>query len=194
MIRLFVGLELSPLLLESLTLVRGGVEGAYWQRDDQLHLTLAFIGEVSRRDMNEIEAELSRIQLDPFDLTLSGVGMFGKSKHPKSLWAGVANEAPLKHLQAKVLKALERVGVETDRRRYKPHVTLARFSRGAQARIGDWLAMNGVFRSPSQRVSHFTLFSSELTRSGSFYSVESQFGSDWLSGPEVEASEFEEYV
>ncbi len=176
MVRLFVGLELSPSQRESLTYARGGVEGAHWQRDDQLHLTLAFIGEVSHKSMREIEGELSRITFDPFDPTLTDVGMFGKFDMPKTLWAGVENKAPLMHLHEKVLTAVERTGVEMDRRRYKPHVTLARFKRGAYARIATWLSVNGVLRSPTETVRHFTLFSSHLTSEGPVYQVEAQFG------------------
>ncbi|MFC3050402.1 RNA 2',3'-cyclic phosphodiesterase [Kordiimonas pumila] len=180
MTRLFVGIELSPLIQESLTLARGGVEGAYWQRDDQLHLTLAFIGEVSKRDMRDIGYELSRIHFDPFEMSLSGVGVFGKPGQPKALWAGVDNEAPFKHLHEKVLTAVERVVVETDRRRYKPHVTLARFPRWSHARIGDWLTVNGALRTPPQLVEHFTLFSSSQTAEGSAYRAEEYFGSGFM--------------
>lgn len=176
MIRLFVGLELSPSQRESLTYARGGVEGARWQRDDQLHLTLAFIGEVSHRSLREIEGELSRITFDPFDLTLNDVGMFGKFDMPKTLWAGVEDKAPLMHLHEKVLTAVERAGIGMDHRRYKPHVTLARFKRGAYARIATWLSVNGVLRSPTEKVRHFTLFSSHLTSDGPMYQVEARFG------------------
>lgn len=176
MIRLFVGLELTPSQQESLTYARGGVEGAHWQRDDQLHLTLAFIGEVTHRSMREIEGALSQIAFDPFDLAFTDVGMFGKFDMPKTLWAGVENKAPLMHLHEKVLTAVERTGVAMDRRRYKPHVTLARFKRGAYARIATWLAVNGVLRSPSETVRHFTLFSSHLTSDGPVYQVEARFG------------------
>ncbi|MEX0298207.1 MAG: 2'-5' RNA ligase family protein, partial [Kordiimonas sp.] len=59
---------------------------------------------------------------------------------------------------------------------YKPHVTLARFRRGAYARIATWLSVNGVLRSPTETIRHFTLFSSHLTSEGPIYQVEAQFG------------------
>lgn len=174
--RLFVGLEIPETLRNALYDVRGGVEGAHWQRDDQLHLTLAFIGDASRRTMHEIEGELSRIDVTPFELQLRGVGLFGKPKQPKTLWAGVADKAPLVHLHEKICHAMECVGVEVERRKYKPHVTLARFRRRQEARIGDWLTDNELLVTPSVTVDHFTLFSSQLTHEGSFYTVESRFG------------------
>lgn len=178
MVRLFVGLELAPDIKEALDFARGGVEGAHWQRDEQLHLTLAFIGEVPSSTVRQIEDELSAIAFDPFELSLEGVNMFGNTRQPKTLWAGVADEAPLHHLHEKVMNALERIGVEPDRRRYKPHVTLARFSRGTQARISDWLTANGVLKTPTQQVGYFSLFSSQRTDDGPCYLVESRFGQD----------------
>ena len=89
MVRLFVGLELDPQLIGDIADARGGVESAHWQRDNQLHLTLAFIGDASRKAKREIEDALARIRFEPFEMTLSGVGMFGKPKQPKVLWAGV---------------------------------------------------------------------------------------------------------
>jgi len=176
MVRLFVGLELSQELKQSLQFARGGVEGAHWQSDAQLHLTLAFIGEVPSSAVVQIEEALADIHFDPFELALEGVNMFGSTRQPKTLWAGVANEAPLQHLHDKVQNALERVGMETDRRRYKPHVTLARFPRSLHAKIGDWLTANGVLRTPAQPVGYFSLFSSQRSDEGPCYLVEARFG------------------
>ena len=174
--RLFVGLELSAEIKKSLEFARGGVEGARWQRDDQLHLTLGFIGEVPMSSVREIERVLADIHFDPFELQLTGVDMFGSVQQPKTLWAGVADEKSLKYLHEKILNALERVGIEGDRRRFKPHVTLARFNRGVEARISDWLGINGTLKTPVQTVEYFSLFSSAPTSEGPSYIVEARFG------------------
>ncbi|UTW58540.1 RNA 2',3'-cyclic phosphodiesterase [Kordiimonas sp. SCSIO 12603] len=176
MVRLFVGLEIPDTMHAALDETRGGVEEAHWQRDDQLHLTLAFIGDVSKNTMREVEDELARVSFDPFELSLSGVGMFGKPGNPKALWAGVGNKKPLKHLHEKILQALEPLELELDYRKYRPHVTLARFRKQAQSRVGDWLSVNEALKTPAETVSHFSLFSSQLTQNGSYYTVESRFG------------------
>ena len=190
MVRLFVGLEIPDNIREALSDVRGGVEGAHWQRDDQLHLTLAFIGDVPKKVMHEIEGELSRIHVAPFEFALRGVGLFGKPKQPKTLWAGVEDRKPLGHLHEKIVNALDRVDVEVERRKYKPHVTLARFRRGAQARVGDWLLNSEMLHTPAETVQHFTLFSSQLTHEGSYYTVESRFGRALEAEPEREDESF----
>jgi len=191
MVRLFVGLELPESMRDALWDVRAGVEGAHWQRDDQLHLTLAFIGDVPHKVMREIEGELSRVSFTPFALQLKGVGLFGKPGQPKLLWAGVENPEPLRHLHEKIVHALGRIDVEVERRKYKPHVTLARFRRGAYARIGDWLTENETLTTPPETIEHFTLFSSQLTHQGSDYTPEARFGRA-LAG-EPEADEYDEF-
>lgn len=175
MARLFVGLELDPLMIGDLADARGGVEGAHWQRDNQLHMTLAFIGDASRKTKREIEDTLARIRFEPFEMCLSGVGMFGKPKQPKVLWAGVEQKKPIAHLHEKIAAAMAQIDVEIDRRKFKPHVTLARFRRGAHARIGDWLTENERLLTQSMLVDRFVLFSSERTSEGSFYRHEAEF-------------------
>lgn len=187
MVRLFVGLDIPDQVIHDLAPARGGVEGAHWQRDNQLHLTLAFIGDVPGRTCREIEDALSRIRFTPFQLSLQGVGLFGKPKHPKTLWAGVGDKKPLLHLHEKITAAMDRIDVETERRKFKPHVTLARFRRGAQARIGDWLTNNEILHTRSVEISSFVLFSSERTSEGSYYRQEAVFtagGTDWVDDGE----------
>ncbi len=176
MVRLFVGLEIPETMYPELEFAQAGVEEAHWQRNDQLHLTLAFIGDTSNNIMREIEGELARITFDPFDLRLSGVGMFGKPGSPKALWAGVEDKAPLLKLHEKIMHILEPLGLDLDQRKYKPHVTLARFKKHAQSRVGDWLALNDTLRSHKETISHFSLFSSQMTSNGSYFDVESRFG------------------
>ncbi len=189
MARLFVGLELDPPLLGDIAAARGGVEGAHWQRDNQLHLTLAFIGDASRKTKLEIEDALARIRFEPFDMVLSGVGMFGKPKQPKVLWAGVDNKKPLMHLHEKIAMAMAQIDVDIDRRKFKPHITLARFRRGAHARVGDWLTENERLSTRSMLVDRFVLFSSERTSEGSFYRHEAEFHADGFEVADNETAE-----
>lgn len=179
MIRLFVGLEVPLGLRPALQLARGGVEGAHWQRDDQFHMTLAFIGEVEGHVYREIIDTLGGISFTPFELAFEGVGVFGKPNQPKALWAGVRDPAPIIHLHEKIAHALERIGVTIDQRRYKPHVTIARFGKGSHARVAEWLSNNELLRSDSELVSQFVLFSSRRTSEGGFYAIEERFGHDF---------------
>ena len=77
MIRLFVALELPAPLRTRLALMQGGVPGAKWQREDQMHLTLRFIGEVDEGEARDIDEALATVRAPSFVLEVSGVGDFG---------------------------------------------------------------------------------------------------------------------
>jgi len=174
--RLFVGLEIPSIMWPELDDARAGVEDARWQRDDQLHLTLAFIGLASRKVMRDIEDELAAVSFRPFALRLSGVGQFGKDGGIRTLWAGVDDPEPMAVLHEKIQHRLGGLGLILDQRRFIPHVTLARFPRRARPAVDAWFGANTNLCTREEWISHFTLFSSHKTDEGRFYRREASFG------------------
>jgi len=166
--RLFVAARPPPAIRTLLTAVMGGVRGARWQSDDQIHLTLRFIGEVDRHRAEDVHAALGAIHHPAFELAVSGLGTFERRRRPEVIWAGVSPHAPLKALHKKIDQAIARVGVEPDRRTYFPHITLARLDRGAGA-LGSILARRVA--TETFTVDGFTLFESRLTPQGPVYST-----------------------
>ena len=186
MIRLFVGLELDGEQKTALQNIMHGVSSVKWQRDDQLHLTLSFIGEVPRNIARDIADGLSAISFTPFDLTLSGAGLFGSLDKPRLLWAGVKDADPLQHLHDKVERVLIGLGIDLDGRKYKPHVTLARVrGRIRPFDIEQWMSVNNSFAASPMRVENFTLFSSQLSHNGSYYHCEATFPAEGTLMPEM---------
>ncbi len=168
MLRLFVALQLPAEVRARLTGLMGGVNGARWQTDQQLHLTLRFIGEVDETKAEDIDSALAAVSFMPFQVSLQGAGLFGDVRKPRMLWAGVGPEAPLAHLAQKVETAMVRIGLPAEQRRFTPHVTLARF-KGAGGRVDRFLAANDQLWSPPWTVERFTLFRSHLAHSGAIY-------------------------
>ncbi len=166
--RLFVALSIPDAVAGELLLMQAGVPGAKWQTREQLHLTLRFIGEVNGRDANAIDDVLLALSAPGFSLALKGVGEFG-GKHPHSLWAGVRDPEPVKHLNRKIETALQRTGLEAEQRKFMPHVTLARLRATQPGRVIDYLADHALYSSPSFDVREFVLYSSTLTPNGSLY-------------------------
>src|SRR5437868_8983890 len=72
-----------------------------WQDDEQLHLTLRFIGEVERPVADDLAADLARIRAQPFTLRIAGTGRF-EQRNSGALWAGVEPKPPVAVLAAKV--------------------------------------------------------------------------------------------
>lgn len=168
--RLFVAIRPPRVMCERLIAAMGGIGGARWQSDDQLHLTLRFIGEVDRRQAEDIDAALGAIRHPSFEIALSGVGVFDQRGRPDTVWAGVAPQEPLAALHRKVDQALVRAGLGPERRAYVPHITLARLNRTAGP-IGGFLEQAGDLASPPFRVERFALFESDLTAERAVYSI-----------------------
>jgi 2'-5' RNA ligase len=168
--RLFVAIRLPATVRAQLLDLMGGVAGARWLPDDQLHLTLRFIGEVDRHLARDVDAALSSVHHPRFSIALSGLGAFDRRGEPVTLWAGVTPHEPLRALHKKVDQALVRVGVEPDRRAYMPHITIARLPRGAGP-VGALVERSGGVRSPDFGVDDFHLYESRLTPDGPLYSV-----------------------
>lgn len=175
MIRLFVALALPEELRRELARLCHGVRDARWVSDENLHLTLRFIGEVEEPRVTEISDALDRIRSQQFTLVLSGVGHFKNGRVIRSLWAGTEPCEGLRHLQGRIDSALRQAGVPPDGRRFTPHVTLARLRNGTPRQVGSWIEANGLFRAAPLAVDHFVLFESRLGHTGAVYSPLAEF-------------------
>ena len=145
-----------------------GVDGARWQSEEQLHLTLRFVGEVDTPQANDLADALSSIRVAPFDLQIGGVGHFEKKGRPHTLWAGVRPSPALIALYKKVESICRSVGIPPETRVFTPHVTLARLS-GQSGSIGPFLASHASLRSMPFTAERFILFESTLSSKGSHY-------------------------
>lgn len=144
--------------------------------EESYHVTLAFLGHVPPPILAEIDLALSGILFAPIELELRGIDMFGSFERPRSLHVRVVPSPPLQHLQRKILRAVEVVGWRLERRKFVPHVTLARFGR--QVPPPDLLqriAAEGEFATPPFTVRQFVLYSSTLTRHGPVYQALAEY-------------------
>lgn len=169
--RLFVALRPPPDIRALLATVMGGVPQARWQDDEQLHLTIRYIGEVDRPVAEDIALALSQVHGAAPRVAIAGVGAFDKKGRVDALWAGIAPQDELARLHKKVDQALVRLGLAPEGRAYLPHVTLARLSRGAgmDPAIDRWLADHAALASERFDLRHLILYESHLTGEGARY-------------------------
>jgi len=139
-----------------------------WVGDDNLHLTLRFIGEVERPLANDIADSLARIGFPEFRLQIRGVGRFDR-RNGGALWAGIEPRKPVTDLAAKVDRVCVEVGLEPERRAFHPHITLARWRRTGREAASAFEMRNAALSSPEFAVDRFTLFESHLSRHGAHY-------------------------
>lgn len=174
--RLFVGLDLP---WEARSLLAGltgrGVPGARWVPPENFHLTLRFIGEIPAWRAEEIDSALAELRAPGFGLTLTGLGTFQKGDRATTLFVGVDRSEPLVHLRGKIETALQRAGLEPERRRFSPHVTLARLDNVPEVKLAGFVQAHNLFRAPAMTVRHFTLFSSLLGKEQAVYTAEAEY-------------------
>ena len=167
--RLFVGVPLPAEVRESLGNLCSGVPGARWVDTGNMHVSLRFIGEVDSTQAEDIDAALGDVRQPAFELALGGVGCFASGRKVRAVWAGVAKSDGLAHLRDKVESAIVRAGFEPERRKFKPHVTLARFRNTASARVGPYLETHNAFAAGPFPVDRFDLLRSYLSHTGARY-------------------------
>jgi len=156
--RLFIAIRLSDAMKDSLvctqrTLHDRGVRGNYTPQDN-LHLTLAFIGEYT--DAETVLDALSSVSFRPFEIDLEGMGCFGDL-----WWAGMRDSSPLSAVVRRIRRALAESGIPFDKKRFRPHITLIRKATGE---------MPGAAPEPvSMRVDTISLMRSDRGRNGMLY-------------------------
>ena len=175
--RLFVAIRPPLDIRERLLGAMGGVSAARWQSEDQLHLTLRFIGEVDRHTAQDVDAALSGVHHPRFEIALAGIGTFERRGEPVTTWAGVSPHEPVKALHNKIDQALARAGLDPERRAFTPHITLARLPRGSGP-VHGLLASGGLLSSPPFPVDEFSLFESRLTPEGAAYTRLARYSLD----------------
>jgi 2'-5' RNA ligase len=168
--RLFVALLLpTPVRQACLDAMEPPLPGWAWQDEEQLHVTLRFIGVVDRRTAEDIASALGGVHAPRQSIALAGVGWFDRGGGG-ALFARVAPRDPLAALHAKIDRALVAAGQPPEGRSYLPHVTLARGRDGA-ARPEDWIRRNAGLSTDSWAVDRFHLIESTLARSGALYEI-----------------------
>lgn len=175
MIRLFAAIAIPEEIGEPLLRRQQGLPGARWRPLEAFHITLRFFGDVQERVAEDLDLELSHITSAPFAVTLDGVGAFGEGPDIHAVWAGVAENQPLRTLAGRCETAARRARVTPDRRTWRPHLTLAYLRRPDPTDVAVWIQANNLLRSPPFAIDRFGLYSSHQTGDGSRYVLEREY-------------------
>jgi RNA 2',3'-cyclic 3'-phosphodiesterase len=173
--RLFTGIEIPAEVREEIARLAVPLPGgSRWTDPADLHLTLRFVGDIEKPQAQEFADNLESIDLDAFELRLSGLGVFGGNE-PRSIWAGVEDSPALEALARANDRAARSAGLPPDGRQFKAHVTLARVKYASADEVARVLQRLGAFRSAPFIVSRFVLFSAKPKTGGGPYAVEEAF-------------------
>jgi 2'-5' RNA ligase len=177
--RLFVAIDLDQGARQAIASEQARLKKALgdrsslkWVRDEQMHLTLVFLGEVTDDRAPQVVDSINQsIDAVPFDASFEGVGMFPPHGPPRVLWIGIGRGAQeLIAVQRELAGRVRRLGIELEDRAFHPHLTLARWreSRAVdRSRIAEAVKATSVIA--RVHVDHATLYRSRLSPSGSSY-------------------------
>lgn len=173
--RLFVAIDLPEAVKEQLTMISCGLPGARWVKPEQLHLTLRFIGEVDGSTFLDIQEGLAEVSCESFPMQLQGIGFFPPRKKPRVIWVGIEKNEQLLRLRNRIESVLVRTGLEPERRKFAPHITLARLNKTPSSKVGRFLEQHNLFISPLFQVNEFRLYSSVINAKGAKHFVEQEY-------------------
>ena len=161
--RLFIAIEFDNKIINSLKQVQGslkacGLRGRY-TREENLHLTLAFIGEYD--DPDKVVRVMKEVPFEAFPLEIDGMGRFGNI-----YWAGLKDNPSLSSYVKALRDKLKDNGIPFDKKKFSPHITLVRdgsYDKGG--RLPEWMP------EMKMKVKNVSLVKSEFTKSGMKYTV-----------------------
>jgi 2'-5' RNA ligase len=145
-----------------------------WERDEKLHLTLKFLGDVVDDQLAAVQQTLSvtTAAYVPFELKLEGPGVFPNLRRPSVLWIGVSTgNLQVSAIAEEIETRLQAIGLPKEKRAFSPHLTIARIR---QPYMGSDLAhahlQHMELQAPAFVVDQLVLYESKLNPTGSVYS------------------------
>lgn len=174
MIRLFVAIRPPAPVRSAIRSIMGGIDGARWQNDDQLHITLRFVGHLDEDQAKDVAAALFTLRFPKFEIGINDVGYFKRKGRVEEVWGKVAPEGAIAMLAAKIERLCQQCGLPPIHQAYRPHVTLARLNKSAGP-IDGFIKDNAGLYIPPFGVDQFGLYQSELGNTAASYTLMSRY-------------------
>jgi len=175
MTRLFVAIDMPESICGDISEIYEAIPGARWTPENQLHLTLRFIGDVNNGTAQLIDNSLRLVKFAPFTMQLQSAGFFPPRREPRVLWCGIAANENLIRLQKHVERAVAAAGLPPAERKFSPHITVARLNGSPPQKLAAFLCTNSLFKTEPFLVSEFYLYSSVLKREGALHIKEAEY-------------------
>ncbi|MFZ0448921.1 MAG: RNA 2',3'-cyclic phosphodiesterase [Desulfatiglandaceae bacterium] len=177
-IRSFLAFELPRQMKDIVSGISAGMRAvlpeARWVRVDHIHLTVVFLGQIPESSLEGIADVAKSVcdRYDSFEIALKGAGVFSGLRNPRVLWVGLQGELErMGYCRNALQKRLTPFGIKKENRKFRPHLTLCRFRKGAKSGPQLVKILDGYreISSPFFRLNALSLFKSDLTSRGSIY-------------------------
>jgi 2'-5' RNA ligase len=147
-----------------------------WERPEKLHITLKFLGNVDQGRVSVVSEIVASgaARNGPFAAELVGPGVFPNARQPRVLWLGVSDNGLMRRIAAELGERLQKIGFETETRRFSPHLTIARIREPQKGKRLAEEHLQSRFEPVEFPVREIVLYESILKPTGSVYSVVSR--------------------
>ena len=176
--RVFIAINVPEFVDDALAELQSVLRVGKPVRTERFHLTLVFLDEQPDELIEEAHHSLQHFHLPKFEVRLTGLDTFG-GRELKILFAVIEKNEALDFLQEKIIGALRNAGVHLDRKRFRPHVTIARFvrrlSRADRDRLRDFMSGYADFGPVTFMVDSFSLYRSTLSHKGAIHDELAQY-------------------
>jgi len=182
LIRTFISIPIPKDVRSKKNMLYSTLEGSpskiNWVKNEQLHLTIKFLGNTPESLFHEIKTEILQVvsKMRQFDLTIDNTGCFPVPERPRVLWLGInGNIVALKNLFMTIEKKMERMGFPLESQEYFPHITLARVKYPQKFTPDISTFLKSSYDPIDFTVDRVQFLSSELLPSGTLYTLLGSF-------------------
>ena len=142
-----------------------------------IHITVRFLGDITPDTAEKIFEEMKKIQFTPFNVQISGLGVFPDLHYPRVVWAGMTEGADqLKNVFTQLEPRLQGLGFTPDPKGFSPHLTIARVRSGTnKTQLAEFINKNANYDFGAIKAECLRLKKSDLTPKGPIYSTIKEF-------------------
>ena len=176
--RTFIGIPVKVNLQMIVEMVQSTIDLTFedikWVYGKNLHLTLAFLGNVNQSKIDELKKELQNVNLgQPFNTVLNHTGIFPNPQEPRVFWLGMEKgKNRLIEIVKQIHSILNKLDLPVDENEFIPHVTIGRLKNKVNtAKIDTNSYINAVFSPTRFLVDSIHLYESEMTENGVRYTT-----------------------
>ena len=163
--RCFLAIDLPDDVLDTLVRVQNELPIGRLADPETFHVTLAFLGEIAQEEAELVHDALLTLPRSSVQINIHGLGLFG-GRTPSVLYAEVLPDPGLMSLEKSIRTRLNGAGLQLERRRFHPHVTLARFKSGLPfedgIRLGEFVSRHAAATFGAFKASELTFYQSFL--------------------------------
>ncbi len=178
LIRVFISVSVPKEIINIKEMLKSKVDTRgikiRWVRDGNIHLTLKFIGNTTEESIDSINNAIHDLVKDtPFiNLSISGTGCFSKRDRANTLWVGIKGDLDkLEQLILNINNKLEPLGFPIERRKFLPHIAIARINPNQKKKPDISNFLNTTFMELPMKIVKINLMQSQSFPKGSFYTI-----------------------